>query len=64
MVQFGCPNSADPNHPGAGRGQSPYGAIPDEHTPELSNLPGTLSMANAGPVDSSQFSSISCTTGT
>ena len=25
------------------------GAIPDEHTAELSNEPGTLSMANSGP---------------
>jgi len=25
------------------------GAIPDEHTAEISNAPGTLSMANAGP---------------
>ena len=25
------------------------GAIPDEHTAQISNQPGTLSMANAGP---------------
>lgn len=56
MIQFGCPNSADPDHPRAGMGGSPHGAIQDEHTQELSNLPGTLSMANAGPNSgSSQF---------
>jgi cyclophilin family peptidyl-prolyl cis-trans isomerase len=51
MNQFGCPHSKDPNSPRAGTGDSPYGAIPDEHPPEhkISNEPGTLSMANAGP---------------
>lgn len=51
MCQFGCPHSRDPNSPRAGTGNSPHGAIPDEHPPELrlSNEPGTLSMANAGP---------------
>jgi len=51
MNQFGCPHSRDPNSPRAGTGSSPYGSIPDEHPAEhrLSNEPGTLSMANAGP---------------
>lgn len=51
MNQFGCPYSRDPNSPRCGTGDSPYGAIADEHPPEhkLSNEPGTLSMANAGP---------------
>ena len=51
MCQFGCPHSRDPNSPRAGTGDSPYGAIADEHPDEhrLSNEPGTLSMANAGP---------------
>ncbi len=58
MIQFGCPHSKDPNDRRAGMGDSPYGAIPDEHprTVQLSNEPGTLSMANAGPNSgSSQF---------
>jgi len=58
MCQFGCPHSKDPNSPRAGTGDSPYGAIRDEHPPEhkISNEPGTLSMANAGPQSgSSQF---------
>jgi cyclophilin family peptidyl-prolyl cis-trans isomerase len=51
MNQFGCPHSKDPKSPRAGTGDSPYGAIKDEHPPEhkISNEPGTLSMANAGP---------------
>ncbi len=51
MNQFGCPHSADPNSGRAGTGDSPYGAIADEHPANLrlSNEPGTLSMANAGP---------------
>jgi cyclophilin family peptidyl-prolyl cis-trans isomerase len=58
MIQFGCPHSKDPKSPRAGTGDSPYGAIKDEHPPsaKLSNEPGTLSMANAGPgTGSSQF---------
>ena len=58
MIQFGCPHSKDPNSPRCGTGSSPKGNIPDEHLPEakLSNEPGTLSMANAGPNSgSSQF---------
>ena len=50
MIQFGCPNSKDPNDGRAGTGNSPHGTIKDEH-PEngkLSNEPGTLSMANTG----------------
>ena len=51
MNQFGCPHSSDPNSRRAGTGDSPYGAIEDEHPANLrlSNEPGTLSMANAGP---------------
>ena len=58
MNQFGCPHSRDPNSGRAGTGDSPHGAIADEHPAEhrLSNEPGTLSMANAGPNSgSSQF---------
>lgn len=58
MCQFGCPHSRDPQSPRAGTGQSPYGSIPDEHpaNAQISNEPGTLSMANAGPQSgSSQF---------
>lgn len=58
MIQFGCPFSKDPNSRRAGTGDSPYGAIPDEHPAahKISNAPGTLSMANAGPnTGSSQF---------
>jgi len=58
MNQFGCPHSKDPNSRQAGTGDSPYGAIADEHLDEhrLSNEPGTLSMANSGPSSgSSQF---------
>ena len=51
MAQFGCPHSKDAGSPRAGTGDSTHGAIADEHPPnlELSNEPGTLSMANAGP---------------
>jgi cyclophilin family peptidyl-prolyl cis-trans isomerase len=58
MIQFGCPHSREPNSPRAGTGQSPKGVIKDEHLPnaKISNEPGTLSMANAGPNSgSSQF---------
>ncbi len=58
MCQFGCPHSRDPKSARAGTGDSPHGAIPDEHPANLrlSNEPGTLSMANAGPQSgSSQF---------
>jgi cyclophilin family peptidyl-prolyl cis-trans isomerase len=56
MVQFGCPYSKDPQSPRAGMGDGPDGAIKDEHTAKISNEPGTLSMANAGPNSgSSQF---------
>lgn len=58
MNQFGCPHSRDPKSPRCGTGDSPYGAIPDEHPPQhpISNEVGTLSMANAGPQSgSSQF---------
>jgi cyclophilin family peptidyl-prolyl cis-trans isomerase len=51
MNQFGCPHSRDPQSPRAGTGNSPHGSIADEHPANhrLSNEPGTLSMANAGP---------------
>ena len=58
MCQFGCPHSRDPQSPRAGTGESPYGAIPDEHPADaqITNDVGTLSMANAGPQSgSSQF---------
>jgi cyclophilin family peptidyl-prolyl cis-trans isomerase len=58
MIQFGCPYSKDPNSGRAGTGSSPKGTIKDEHLPDakISNEPGTLSMANAGPNSgSSQF---------
>ena len=58
MNQFGCPHSRDPQSRRAGTGESPYGAIADEHPEDvrLSNEIGTLSMANAGPNSgSSQF---------
>jgi cyclophilin family peptidyl-prolyl cis-trans isomerase len=56
MVQFGCPYSKDPKSARAGTGDGPDGAIKDEHTAKISNEPGTLSMANAGPNSgSSQF---------
>ncbi len=54
MIQFGCPHSADPNHPAAGTGSSPHGTIQDEHPEDaqFSNEPGTLSMANTGQPNS------------
>jgi cyclophilin family peptidyl-prolyl cis-trans isomerase len=59
MLQFGCPHSADPSSPNAGTGGPPHGCIQDEHPRdlELSNEPGTLSMANTGRPNSggSQF---------
>lgn len=50
MIQFGCPNSRDPNSPRAGTGNGPDGTIQDEHPADakISNEPGTLSMANTG----------------
>ncbi len=50
MIQFGCPNSRDPNSTRAGTGDGPDGTIQDEHpaNAKLSNEPGTLSMANTG----------------
>ena len=58
MCQFGCPHSKDPKSRRAGTGDGPDGAIRDEHpaNAKISNEPGTLSMANAGPnTGSSQF---------
>ncbi|MCA9147857.1 MAG: peptidylprolyl isomerase [Planctomycetales bacterium] len=59
MVQFGCPHSRDPKSPRAGTGGPPHGTIRDEHPADaqLSNEPGTLSMANTGQPNSggSQF---------
>jgi len=50
MIQFGCPNSKDPNDARAGTGNSSHGTIQDEHPEDakISNEPGTLSMANTG----------------
>ncbi len=50
MAQFGCPHSADPDSPRAGTGDGPNGPIDDEFPDDaqLSNEPGTLSMANTG----------------
>jgi cyclophilin family peptidyl-prolyl cis-trans isomerase len=57
MIQFGCPNSKDPNSSRAGTGGPPWGTIKDEFAAKLSNEPMTLSMANTGQPDSggSQF---------
>jgi cyclophilin family peptidyl-prolyl cis-trans isomerase len=59
MIQFGCPHSRDPVSPRAGTGGPPHGTIQDEHpeNAQLSNEPGTLSMANTGRPNSggSQF---------
>ena len=54
MVQFGCPHSRDPESPRAGTGDSPNGRIQDEHPDDaqISNEPGTLSMANTGQPNS------------
>jgi cyclophilin family peptidyl-prolyl cis-trans isomerase len=50
MAQFGCPHSKDPQSPRAGTGDGPWGTLQDEHpaNAQLSNEPGTLSMANTG----------------
>ena len=59
MIQFGCPHSKDPDSNQAGTGGPPNGCIQDEHPTDaqLSNEPGTLSMANTGRPNSggSQF---------
>ena len=59
MIQFGCEHSRDPSSPRAGTGNSPLGNIEDEHPADaqISNEPGTLSMANTGRPNSggSQF---------
>ena len=59
MIQFGCPHSKDPNSRMAGTGGPPHGTIQDEHPrdAQISNEPGTLSMANTGRPNSggSQF---------
>ena len=54
MLQFGCPHSRDPESPQAGTGDSPNGTIADAHPEDaqLSNEPGTLSMANTGRANS------------
>ena len=54
MVQFGCPHSRDPNSPKAGTGDSPDGALADEHPADakFSNKRGTISMANTGQPNS------------
>lgn len=59
MIQFGCPNSKDPESSLAGTGGPPHGTIQDEFPDDakFSNEPGTLSMANTGRPNSggSQF---------
>lgn len=59
MLQFGCPHSKDPRSTRAGTGGPPHGTIQDEHPSDaqISNEPGTLSMANTGQPNSggSQF---------
>ena len=59
MIQFGCPHSRDPHSSRAGTGGPPHGTIEDEflRDAQLSNEPGTLSMANTGQPNSggSQF---------
>jgi len=59
MIQFGCPHSRDPHSSKAGTGGPPHGHIEDEYPDDaqLSNEPGTLSMANTGQPNSggSQF---------
>ena len=59
MIQFGCPHSRDPNSGRAGTGGPPSGNIKDEFPPnaKLSNVRGSLSMANTGRPNSggSQF---------
>ena len=59
MIQFGCPHSRDPNSSRSGTGKGPEGNIADEHpsSAQISNEPGTLSMANSGQPNSgsSQF---------
>lgn len=59
MIQFGCPNSKDPNSGAAGTGGPPHGRIQDEHPEDakITNAPGTLSMANTGQANTggSQF---------
>jgi cyclophilin family peptidyl-prolyl cis-trans isomerase len=54
MLQFGCPHSRDPKSHRAGTGDGPDGTLKDEHpaNAELSNEPGTLSMANTGSPNS------------
>jgi cyclophilin family peptidyl-prolyl cis-trans isomerase len=68
MIQFGCPNSKDPNSNKSGTGGPPGnskfstptgevkrdsgGKIPDEFTQKFSNEPFTLSMANTGAPNS------------
>jgi peptidylprolyl isomerase len=48
MVQTGCPFSRDPFDRRAGTGDPDSGCIRDEFTARLSNLTGTLAMANDG----------------
>ena len=59
MIQFGCPHSSDPTSRQCGTGGPPHGTIQDERPADaqLSNEPGTLSMANTGRPNSggSQF---------
>ena len=41
MIQFGCPESRDPNSPRAGTGNGPDGTIEDEHPEDAKNLQRT-----------------------
>jgi len=55
MIQGGDPNTRNGNRNLYGTG-GPGHTIPDEFVPELSNVTGTISMANAGPnTGGSQF---------
>jgi len=55
MIQGGDPNSKTDDESSYGRGGPGY-TIPDEFAPGLSNVTGTISMANAGPnTGGSQF---------
>ena len=48
MLQGGCPNSKDPNNPKAGMGGPGYQINCEFHDDLKHNIPGVLSMANAG----------------
>src|SRR5690606_2058048 len=70
MCQFGCPHSRDPKSPRAGTGDSPYGAIPDEHprehrlsmNPERCRWPMRAPTREARSSSSTPFTTTSWTT--